>query len=493
MTASPGGRLGSLAALVAGPLGFLAAWPLGGGGGALEPEAARVLGLAAWMVIWWVSEVVPLGATSLLPLVVLPLFGVVPTREAAAPYANELIFLFLAGFLLAGALERWRCHERIAYSIVRRMGTGARQVMAGVMLATAFLSMWISNTATAAMMFPIVVAIGGFFARDPGGDRARIGLLLGMAWAATIGGMGTLIGTPPNLILAGSAQELTGQTIDFGRFMLVGIPLVVVLLPVTWAMLVFVLFPNRAALGEEAGRLLESKGAGLGPIRGGEAKVFVLFGLTALAWFFREPKDFGVIALPGLTQVAPMLTDAAVGIGAAILLFSLSGRTRTGGTQRLLTWDEARRIPWDVLLLFGGGLSLAAAMDATGLTSWIAGQLVALAGLPLPVLFLGMGFVIVALGEFASNTAMAAVMMPLMVSLGAAVGQPPLLLMLVAGLTASLGFALPVATPPNAIVFGSGMVPMRQMVRAGLILDVVTITITVLLLSVLAPLVFPGS
>ncbi len=455
----------------------------------LPPEGARVLGLALWMAVWWVTEVVPLAATSLLPIAVLPVLGVASTRDAAAPYANELIFLFLAGFLLAAALERWRCHERIAYGIVGRVGSSPPRIILGVMLATAFISMWISNTATTAMMFPIVMAIGGLFDAGEAGGRARIALLLGMAYAATIGGMATLIGTPPNLILAGAARELIGVEIDFGKFMLVGLPITAVLLPVTWLLMVGLFRVTRAA-GRDAGAVVADRARGLGRVRGGERIVFVVFALTALGWFFREPKALGLVTLPGLTQLAPALTDAGVGVLAVILLFTLRGRTPDGAVRPLLTWTEARGIPWDVLLLFGGGLSLAGAMDASGLTGWIAGTLEGLRAFPLPLIFLGLAFVIVGLGEFASNVAMAAVMMPLVVSLAAALGQPPILLMLVAGLTASLGFALPVATPPNAIVFGSGQIPMKQMVRAGLVLDVVAILITVTLLSILAPVIF---
>ena len=474
--------------LAAGPLAFLAALLLPAT--AMEPAAARVLGLALWMVIWWVSEVVPLAATSLLPIVLLPLTGVSSAKDATAPYANELIFLFLAGFLLAAALERWRCHERIAYGLVGRVGSGPRRIVLGVMIATGFISMWISNTATTAMMFPIALAIGALFGEGPAGDRGRIALLLGVAYSASIGGMATLIGTPPNLILAGAVKELTGTALDFGRFMLVGLPITLVLLPVTWAMLVFVLFRLPGTTGGDAATVVADRIRGLGRVVGGERMVFGIFGVTALTWFFREPKALGSVTLPGLTQWAPGLTDAGVGLIAVILLFTLQGRATDGNVRPLLTWNEARKIPWDVLLLFGGGLSLAAAMDSSGLTAWIAGWLVGLRALPLPLIFLGLAVVVVALGEFASNVATAAVMMPLVVSLAAALGQPPLLLMLVAGLSASLGFALPVATPPNAIVFGSGLIPMKQMVRAGLVIDVVAIIVTVTVLSIVAPLVF---
>jgi solute carrier family 13 (sodium-dependent dicarboxylate transporter), member 2/3/5 len=455
----------------------------------LQPAAARVLGLAVWMGIWWVTEAVPLAATSLLPIVVLPLAGVRSPREAAEPYGNELIFLFLAGFIIAAALEKWHSHSRIAYGLVAAIGTSTRRVVLGVMIATGFVSMWISNTATAAMMFPITLAIGELFGGDAAGQRTRMALLLGMSYAASIGGMATLIGTPPNLVVAGAIREITGQALDFGRFMLLGFPLTLVLLPLTWALLVFVIFRGGATLDASARDVLEERRRALGPLRGGERLVLTIFVITALTWFFREPKDLGGVIIPGLTQIAPRLTDTGIGILASVLLFTLPGRATDGTLRPLLRWEEARTLPWDVLLLFGGGLSLAAAMDASGLTQWIASGLEGLRGLPLPLLFLGIAVMVTVLSEFASNLAVATMMMPLAASLATAVGQPPTVLMLVAGFSASLGFALPVATPPNAIVFGSGKIPMGSMIRAGLVIDLAGILVVSLLLSVLTPIV----
>ena len=455
----------------------------------LEPAAARVLGLALWMGVWWVTEAVPLAATSLLPIVILPLLGVRTAREASEPYGNELIFLFLAGFVIAAALERWHSHSRIAYGLVAAIGTSTRRVVLGVMVATGFVSMWISNTATAAMMFPITLAIGELFGRDEAGHRTRMALLLGMAYAASIGGMATLIGTPPNLVVAAAVREATGAPLDFGRFMLLGLPQTLVLLPLTWALLVFVVFRGGANLDTSARAVIEERRQALGPLRGGERVVLTIFVLTALAWFFREPKDLGGLTIPGLTQLAPRLTDTGIGILASVLLFTLPGRAPDGTVRPLLRWEEARTLPWDVLLLFGGGLSLAAAMDGSGLTAWIADGLTGLRGLPLPLLFLGIAVVVVALSELASNLAIATMMMPLAVSLAAAVDQPPEVLMLVAGFSASLGFALPVATPPNAIAFGSGEVPMREMIKAGLVIDLAGILVVSILLAMLTPIV----
>lgn len=457
----------------------------------LEAPARLVLGLAIWMAIWWVSEPVPLAATSLLPAGLLPALGVATAREAVAPYANELVFLFLGGFFLAAALERWNAHARIAYGLIAAIGFSSRRIVLGVMVATGFISMWISNTATAAMMYPIVLAIIPLFSgQDRDAHHTRTALLLGMAYAASIGGMGTLLGTPPNLILAGAARELAGQDVSFLSFLAFGVPLVVLLLPICWALLVFVLFPSRAVLDAGASGVLQDRRKALGPLRGGELATLTVFVLMALAWLNRERKEIGDLTIPGLVDISPRLTDATIGILGALLLFVIPARDTDGSTRPLLTWDEARTIPWDVLLLFGGGLSLAAAMESTGLAKWLGEHLTALGGLPPLALYLGLALFVLLLSELASNTAVATMMMPIAATLATAVGQPPLLLMLVTAFAASTGFALPVATPPNTIVFGSGRVRVRDMARAGIALDLIAVSLIVVVLALVYPLVF---
>jgi sodium-dependent dicarboxylate transporter 2/3/5 len=441
------------------------------------------------MSLWWILEPVPLAVTSLLPGVLFPALGVASTRDAVAPYANELVFLFLAGFLLAAALERWNAHERMAYALVGAIGLTGRRVILSVMLATGFISMWISNTATAAMMYPIVMAIGALFGDGDDARRTRTALMLGMAYAASIGGIGTLLGTPPNLIFAGAARELAGREVSFVSYMAVGLPLVVVLLPLCWAMLVFLLFRSRATLGSGAREMLRGRREALGRLRGGEALTLAVFGLTAAAWLLRERKAIGNLTIPGLVDLAPQLSDASVGLAGALLLFVLRGRTPAGKRRPLLTWEEGVRIPWDVLLLFGGGLSLAAAMEASGLAGWLGDHLAALGHLPTFAIHIGLALFVLLLSELASNTAIAAMVMPLAASLAAATQTPPLQLMLITALAASTGFALPIATPPNAIVFGSGQVTVRQMIRAGFLLDVLAVLLIVTAVSVLYPIV----
>jgi sodium-dependent dicarboxylate transporter 2/3/5 len=455
----------------------------------LSPVGVRTLAVSVWMITWLITEAVPIIATSLLPLVLFPLLGVATSREAAAPYGNDLVFLFLGGFLLAAALEHWQSHVRVAYRLVLAVGLTGRRAVLGIMIATAFISAWISNTATAAMMYPIAIAMGALFSQDRVGDDTRTALMLGVAYAATLGGMATMIGSPPNLIVVSAIEELGGESVSFAQFMALGLPITLVLLPICWFLLVFVAFKATADLGANARDMLTGRLRALGPVEGGEARVLTIFGLTALAWFLRERKDFGGFTIPGLVDLFPRLSDTSIAVAAAIALFLVSGKARDGEVRPLLTWNEARRIPWDVLLFFGGGLSLADAIERQGLTTWLAGHLGGLAGLPPVVLYLGLAVTVLVLSELASNLAVAAMMMPICVALAKTLDQPPIVLMLVAGFAASTGFMLPVATPPNAIVFGSGLISVRQMAKAGVLLDIVSVIVVVAVLSLLVPIV----
>ncbi len=476
-----------LVAQIAGPLLFVLILWLGPA--ELSPEGRTTLGVTAWVMTWLITETMPIVATSLLPILLFPLSGLSSTREAAAPYANELVFLFMGGFFLAAALEHWQSHVRLAYRLVLTIGLSSRRAVLGIMLATTFISIWISNTATAAMMYPIALAVGALFPIGKDGDNTRTSLMLAVAYAASIGGMGTMISTPPNLVVVGAMKELVGETVSFAQFMALGMPIVILLVPLCWFILSFICFRSKADLGSGARGMLEQRLAALGPIRGGEARVLIIFGLTAFAWFFRETKQLGGIRIPGLVEIVPMLTDTGIALGAAMALFIVNGKTTDGQRRPLMTWQEARRIPWDILLFFGAGLSIATAIEKHGVTDWLTGQLSGLAGVPPIVIYLGLAVVVVILSELASNTAVAAMMMPITVALARSLDQPPLVLMMVAGFAASVGFMLPMATPPNAIVFGSGQVSVRNMAKAGFLLDVVAITVLVLVLGLLVPIV----
>jgi sodium-dependent dicarboxylate transporter 2/3/5 len=428
-------------------------------------------------------EALPLAATALLPVLLFPLLGIAPIGAVTAPYADPLIFLFLGGFLLALALQRWGLDRRIALVALGLAGGHPRMVIAGIMIATAFLSLWISNTATAMAMLPIGQSILATMQRrtDPLGaaelERFAPALMLGIAYAATIGGMGTLIGTPPNALFAAYMLEAHGLEIGFARWMALGVPMVLVLLPVAWLVLTRIVF--RVPAGSHAGLAgaLRVEAAALAPMSRGERRVAALMVATALAWLLRPLIERLVPGLP--------LSDAGIALAAAGLLFGLRADGRA-----LIGWREAAGINWGVLILFGGGLALAAAIDESGLAAWIGQAAGGLAGLPWIGLVVIVAVLMVGLGELASNTAMAAVFLPVAGAAAAGMGADPLALALPVALAASLGFMLPVATPPNAIVFSSRAVSVRQMLKAGAVLDGLAIAVVVALAGLLAPVVF---
>ena len=424
------------------------------------------------MAVWWLTEALPISATALVPLVAFPALGILAPAQAAAPYANPVVFLFLGGFLLALALQRWGLHRRIALGIVSAVGTRPDRLVLGFMLGTAFLSMWISNTATAAMMVPIGLALCTLL--GPGGDGAPsnfgTALMLGIAYAATIGGVGTLIGTPPNAIFAAAASDQLGRHIGFAEWMMVGVPVVLVMLPTTWLLLVRWLYPPEP-LQPGAGALLQAERDGLGRMHRGERITAIVFLLMAAGWIFREPKTFGTFTLPGIASFAPGIDDSTIAMAGALLLF-LAPAERG---RAVLTWDDTRELPWGVLLLFGGGLALARAFETSGLAQAIAGVVGALGAVPTAVMLFSAGALFLALSELASNTAVAAMAMPILAATALGLGIPPLPLMAVGAIATSCAFMMPVGTPPNAIVFGSGQVTIPQMARAGIWLNLIAL------------------
>ena len=449
------------------------------------PESLGVAGMRTaavgmLMAVWWMTEAIPIPATALLPLALFPLLGVLDMPTAAAPYANELIFLFMGGFLLAAAMERWGLHRRMALGIMWRVGTSPSRLLLGFMLATGFISMWISNTATAAMMLPIAIAVGEMLRPKgivEGPYRFGIALMLGVAYASSIGGVATLIGTPPNAVFAGAASELLDVQIGFTQWMAVGVPVAAVLLPATWLLLLKLYPPGE--LSGDAARVIEDERAGLGGMGRGEKIVAVVFVATALAWILRAEKELGSVTIPGIETWAPGVEDSTVAMIAAVLLFLLPVDWRRGDFA--LDWRSAKNIPWDVLVLFGGGLSLARGMDVSGLAAWIGGVVGVLGDVPTIVVVLAVTTLIVFLTEVTSNTATATMAMPVVAGAAMGLGVDPLLPMAAAALSASMAFMLPVATPPNAMVFASGYVTIPQMSRAGFWLNLLSITVITLL------------
>ena len=431
---------------------------------------------AVLMAVWWLTEALPLAATALVPLALFPLLGIAPIDQAAAPYASPVIFLFLGGFVIAAALEECGLHRRIALAIIGLAGTKPANLVGGFMAATAFISMWVSNTATVVMLMPMALSLVAWRDERPGAPEApgfARALLLGLAYSASIGGIGTLIGTPPNALLAGFLAETYDIRIGFLEWMLFGVPLVVVSLPVCWLLL------TRELRGIPAEQGAPGPGLGkAGPMRRVEWQVGAITGLTAAAW----------LAQPLMARVVPGISDAGIAIAGALLLFVLP--VSWSRWEWALGWQRVERLPWGVLILFGGGLTLAQSIQQSGLAAWLGTRMEGLSALPPLLIIAAVAGTVTFLSELASNTSVAAVFLPIVASLAASVGESPLVFAVAAALAASLAFMLPVGTPPNALVYASGRVTAREMARAGLALNLIFITVVTLAAWLLVPLVF---
>ncbi len=433
-----------------------------------------VLGL---MLVWWFTEAIPVAATALIPFLVFPLVGVTSATDAAAPYADPIVFLFIGGFMIARAIERWNLHARIALQIASRIGANPAALVAGFIIAAGLVSMWISNTATALMLTPIAVGVIKAMS-EHGYEDARFSaaLVLGVAYAASIGGMGTPVGSPTNLIAMGFLKERSIE-LSFGHWMMLGVPMLVLLLPVLWLL---VTHGMKRASGEEAAQgrqVLNRALAELGRMSVPERRVLGVFALVAAAWMFREL----LIRMPGLER----LSDTGIALAGVLLLFLLP----CGKGQRLLDWKTAERIPWGIALLFGGGLSLAAAMESTGLSIWLGETLEGLRGLDLLLILSVLLFVTLLATELMSNVATLTAMLPIVAALAAALEINLLLLVFPVSVAASLGFMLPIATAPNAIAYATGYAGFSQMLRIGLALDLIGIFVILVVNATLAPMV----
>jgi sodium-dependent dicarboxylate transporter 2/3/5 len=436
--------------------------------------------LALLMAVWWITEALPIAATALLPGVLMPVLGIANIEEALAPYAHPLIFLFMGGFIIAVAMQKWDLHRRIALNIVAFVGTRPRSIVLGFILASAFLSMWVSNTATALMMLPIALSVLHLVTKEAQSEARNFGLclLLGVAYGCNIGGMGTLIGTPPNAFLAAFMEDQYGIEISFVTWMLFAVPLVAIALPVLYVVLTRHVYPISMKNLPGGKALINKQLTGLGRISSAEKKVAAVFGITAILWISR----------PMLQAVVPGLSDTGIAMAAALSFFLIPVESEKHNF--ILNWEDAESVPWGVLILFGGGLSLASGISTTGLAAWIAEGVQVLAGWPVVVVLLTVVAVIVLLTEITSNTATAAAFLPIMGSVALGLGQAPLLFAVPVALSASCAFMLPVATPPNAIVYGSNHISISEMVRAGVWLNIIFIGLISIWTYTLAPVVF---
>ncbi|HUH27344.1 DASS family sodium-coupled anion symporter [Gelidibacter sp.] len=449
----------------------------------LSEEARAVLASTAWVAIWWITEAIPIAVTALLPIVLFPLSGGLDLSTTTASFGHKYIFLYIGGFIIAIAIEKWNLHRRIALNIINFIGSDIKKIILGFMVATAFLSMWISNTATAVMMLPIGIAIITQLKDNPHTIENETNLfgkalMLAIAYSASIGGIATLIGTPPNLVLAGVVSNIYDYEISFLQWFMFGFPISVVLLFICWKYLTSYAFnfKQKEFPGgkEEIKRLMKL----LGKISYEEKMVAVVFGTTAFFWITRSLL---------FNKLIPKLDDTIIAIIFAIVLFLIPAKNKK---QNLMTWEDAVKLPWGILLLFGGGLAIASGFESSGLAVWIGNQMTTFAGLSTIILILLLIAAINFLTEITSNTATTAMLLPVLAPMAVIVDIHPFILMVGAAVAASCAFMLPVATPPNAVVFGSGYLRIPDMVSKGFVMNVISIVILTLFVYFLLPMLW---
>jgi sodium-dependent dicarboxylate transporter 2/3/5 len=465
--------------------------------GILPKESKRVAAVTALMATWWICESIPLAATALVPLVAFPFMKIVPVRDVAASYGAPEIFLFMGGFFIAVAMQRCNLHRRIALGIVCLFGCRGRRIILGFMIATAFISLWVSNTATVMMMYPIAIALLMTLEEHKGDSGGfadfRMALLLSTAYAASIGGIGTLIGTPPNLVLAAQVRTLfpEAEEISFVKWMAVGIPFVVLFLPIAWLYITGVALRGAGMDFGGAGAAIKAARGELGPMSRGEKLTLAVFLLAVAAWVTRGDLTIGGRTIAGWESYGDLgnyIHDSTIAVAAALALFILPVDWRRG--EFLLDWTAAKEIPWGILVLFGGGIALGKGFIESGLASTIAGVVGLCAGTPAILMVVLVSTLVTFLTEITSNTAVATIMLPILAATAVGLGIHPFLLMIPAAISASCAFMLPVATPPNAIVFGSGHISMAKMVRIGLVMNLIGVVIVTLVMYLLAIPVF---
>ena len=468
--------------LISGPLLFLAMQFFSPPAGMSE-SAYSLLSITLWMALWWVTESVPIAITALLPIILFPMTGAVDLQTTTASYGHKYIFLYMGGFMLAIAIEKWNLHKRIALNIIKIIGTNISKIILGFMVATAFLSMWISNTATAVMMLPIAMSIVAQLQDNPNTEKNENlifgkALMLSIAYSASIGGMATLIGTPPNLVFAGYVEETYGIEITFLQWLKFGVPIAIPLLVIAWLYLTKFAFKFKQKEfpggKEEINRLLVL----IGPMKREEKLVSSIFVLTAFCWITRSFI---------LQEFFPFIDDTIIAMTAGVLLFVVPA---SDFKKRLITWEDAVKLPWGIILLFGGGMALAAGFQITGLASWLGAQMSIFQGLSLLVLV----FVVITLvnffTEFTSNLATTAMLLPILAPIAISLNMNPYMLMVACTIAASCAFMMPVATPPNAVVFGSGYLRIPDMIKSGIWMNIISILFLTLMVYYFLPIIW---
>ncbi|MFD2726219.1 SLC13 family permease [Hyunsoonleella rubra] len=446
----------------------------------LSDEANGVLASTAWIAVWWITEAIPIAATALLPIALFPLSGSLDIGTTTASFGHKFVFLYLGGFIIAIAIEKWNLHKRIALNIINIIGSNVQKIILGFMVATAFLSMWISNTATSVMMLPIGIAIIKQLKDNPKTDEDENlifgkALMLAIAYSASIGGIATLIGTPPNLVLAGVVSETYGYEITFSQWFIFGFPISVILLAICWKYLTsfaFTFNQNEFPGGkQEIKRLLQS----LGKMAYEEKIVAIVFATTAFCWITRSFL---------LKKILPNMDDTIIAIVFALVLFLIPSKTKH---KNIMSWKDTRDLPWGIILLFGGGMALAKGFETSGLALWIGNQMTTLVGVSTIVLILLLIASVNFLTEITSNLATTAMLLPVLAPMALTIDMHPFVLMVGAAVAASCAFMLPVATPPNAVVFGSGYLRIPDMVSKGIVMNVISIIILTLFVVFVLP------
>jgi solute carrier family 13 (sodium-dependent dicarboxylate transporter), member 2/3/5 len=458
--------------IIAGPLFFILIYFLSPVG-TLNAKSITVLAVGSWMVTWWITEAIPIPITAMLPLVLFPVLGVAKMSEAAQPYGDPVIFLFMGGFILALGLEKYNLHQRIALNLIKLTGTSGNGIILGFMLATALISMWISNTATAIMMLPIASSVTYLLAKDLGKEndprfkKFATGLMLGIAYAASIGGMGTIIGTPPNVVMVGYMKRMYQQDIPFTDWMLVGIPIMVLVLFACYFIITKILYRNQLSSIEGSRELIHNKLIELGPLSREEKRVLIIFSITSFLWIFRQ----NINSLIGQN----LLDDTGIAMAGGVLMFLVPKNLKK--MDFLLTWEDMKNMQWGILLLFGGGLALAEGMEQSGLVERVGEYFSGRDAMSVSLLILLLTLISMALTELMSNVALVTIFVPVVFGIAEGYGINPIWLAMPVTFAASCAFMMPISTPPNAILFASGYIRMKEMIKTGFLLNLFSVVI----------------
>jgi len=468
LTATQSSR--KITGLLLGPLLFIVVYLLLSAT-VLSDKGVIILALAAWMVTWWVTEALPIPVTALLPMILFPLFSIATPREAAAPYGDSIIFLFMGGFMIALALEKHNLHQRIALNLIRLTGTSGNGIIMGFMLATALISMWISNTATAVMMLPIANSVTTLLRQEISErdqtkfERFATGLMLSIAYAASIGGIATIIGTPPNVVTVGFIKRFYNQDVSFATWMLIGVPLMLAILFACYTILTQLLYRNNLKSIEGSSALIASKLKDLGFLSKEEKRVLAIFGITCFFWIFRQNLN-GLIG-------KNILDDTTIAMAGGILMFIIPIDLKN--YKFILEWPDMKNLPWGILLLFGGGLSLAQGMESAGLVELVGEKVAQQGNFSTTTITLSLTAISMFLTEFMSNVALTTIFVPVVLGIADGLQINPILLAMPVSFAASCAFMMPISTPPNAILFASGYIRVEQMIKAGILLNLVSL------------------